>query len=78
MHEQAEIHHKNVQKLGQDMNLKSFGMEHIFREISLIYEAYQRNQRSVDQNINRLPLIVAHLLLNGMAIEAMNGDNSFI
>jgi hypothetical protein len=38
--EKAEIHQNEVRRLGAEMNNKSFGIEHLFREIALIYDCF--------------------------------------
>lgn len=55
----------------------SFGIEHLFREVSQMYEAVVSQDgapQDLQNRIIRLPQIAAQLLLDGFPIELMDGD----
>lgn len=62
-------------KLTQQLNEESFGLEHIFRELSLIW-TFNKQQRSTTY-VN-YPRLCAEQLMNGSSIELMDGDTSYI
>ena len=61
----------------QRINTESFGREHFFREIGLVYYFADKALRNSSKMENYLQ-VVADLMLQGYAIELMDGDNSFI
>ncbi|XP_061435665.1 uncharacterized protein LOC133360810 [Lethenteron reissneri] len=53
----------------------SLGQEHFFRELGHIYDLTQGDKKNyVDNNVNKLPRSYAELMINGHAIELLNGD----
>ena len=60
----------------------SFGLEHLFREVGQMFEAVMENKAQLEEaiqaQIDKLPDIVAHLLLAGHPFELMDGDASNI
>ena len=78
-----------VEKIRRDemnmLNIKlvnaSFGLEHLLREISQIYEAVVTKDDVPDilkNQIFRLPEIAAQLLVNGFPLELMDGDTAHV
>ena len=64
----------------KEISNSSFGLEHIFREISQIYEAMHHDGQ-LDKNDyfgDRLPELVANLIAHGMSFEIMDGEASNI
>lgn len=54
-------------------------MEHVYRELAQMYECTQElEEKRQDPLIMRLPFMISNLILNGVSIEVMDGDNSFI
>lgn len=67
------------------INIESFGLEHIFREFSLIWffgETYTTREKNLIKEFKDmfggLPMLCAEQLMNGTPIELMDGDTSFI
>ncbi len=56
--------------------MASFGIEHIFREFSQIYESCEKHQKNRTAKI--LPRLMAELFLMGQPLEIMDGDTSHI
>ena len=58
----------------------SLGLEHLFREVSQIYEAAIESNLQLNQltaaSVERLPEVAAKLLLRGQPLEIMDGDPS--
>ena len=61
----------------------SIGLEHFFREISQVYEtlAYVDqldSPQALEQNVMKLPHIMAKILMSGQNLEMMDGDASHL
>ena len=63
-------------KLTQQINEESFGLEHIFRELSLIWTFADEDKRQL--NFDHYPRLCAEQLMNGSSIKLMDGDTSYI
>ena len=67
--------------LNMELINASFGLEHMLREISQMYEAVI-SQEGVPQNLKnqifRLPEIAARLLVDGFPLELMDGDAAHV
>ena len=81
--EESEERDKKLVQLDQDLTHGSLGIEHFFREITLIYENMNTLKERIDnisvkrntENIfDFLTQAIADLLLDGTAIEIMDGD----
>ena len=69
-----DMHHLNLQ-----IQNASFGIEHLLREISQIYEVVALQEdapKEIKDNIVCLPQIAAQLLLQGFPLELLDGDAS--
>ena len=76
---------QNAQKPRLDKMLLagSLGLEHLFRELGQLYEAFMSVQGvsynpDTLQKFRQLPEIVAELMLQGQPIEIMDGDVSYM
>ncbi|KAI6653559.1 hypothetical protein LOD99_3454 [Oopsacas minuta] len=73
-------------KSARNLSKSSLGMEHIFRELSQVFEAYSsasaEQRKSLDQklpiDINNLPIFAANFLLQGYPLEILDGDVSHV
>ena len=68
-----------LKTLDKELINASFGLEHVLREVSQIYEAVaaQEDLANNPQNpVADLPMIVAELLCDGFPIEILDGDAS--
>ena len=74
--------HKEFMKAEANLSRNSFSLDHIFRELGQMYESMQECKMTVlndfHRNIEKLPDIVANLLLCGHPFELMDGDASNI
>ena len=56
----------------------SFGLEHLLREISQIYEAAVCESQKLQTQISHLPEMAAELLIDGYPLELMDGDAAHV
>ncbi|XP_017338939.1 interferon-induced very large GTPase 1-like [Ictalurus punctatus] len=72
----------NLEKLSQELNAVSFGLEHMMREMGQIYEASVSEEKSntgkEDGNLSYLPKLVAELMISGHPMELMDGDTAYV
>ena len=77
-----EIVSKELNAIVGRMADASLGVEHLCREMGQIYEAYvttaQTQPSSVHSMVLASPLLVANLIMQGMPLEIMDGDTSFV
>ena len=66
----------NVELLGNEKIKMSFGLEHLLRECGQIYECLKEVNQ--EQEHRELPIKIAQLLLKGIAIELMDGENAYV
>ncbi len=67
---------KNIKKLSEQFTIASFGIEHVFRELSQVYESYEyEDQRKA---VSSLPKLMADLFIMGYPLEIMDGDASHV
>ena len=73
---------ENIKELGERIYALSFGLEHVIREIGQIYECIMSSSSTSSDEIvelvNKLPLKVAELMLDGLPVELMDGDNTYV
>ncbi|XP_075779344.1 interferon-induced very large GTPase 1-like [Pelodiscus sinensis] len=66
-----------LEKLSNEINGSSLGLEHMLREVGQIYETLDAvNQK--DKDFATLPQIAAELMISGHPIELMDGDASYV
>ena len=79
----------HLDKMRQDLDVAerklagaSLGLEHLFREIGQVYEAAMESNLALKpetkDSLEKLPEIVAKLLLEGQSFELMDGDASCV
>ena len=66
---------KDIRLTGEKMVRNTFSLEHILRELALMYEYSNDANSNVAQH---LPMVAVKLLLNGLPIELLDGDASNI
>ncbi|XP_074845148.1 interferon-induced very large GTPase 1-like [Carettochelys insculpta] len=67
----------DLEKVSNDINASTIGLEHILREVAQIYEALDTFPQE-DQHFLELPQIAADLMASGYPIELMDGDVSYV
>ncbi|XP_036069235.1 interferon-induced very large GTPase 1-like isoform X2 [Oryzias melastigma] len=66
-----------LEQISQKLQAATFGLEHIFREMSQIYEAHQSLQRQTHCRHTewvKYPELAADLMISGHPMELMDGD----
>ena len=73
-----EIEMKKLKELKWWLEYSSIGLEHLFREVGQMYEAFAANEdvKNSNSKVKHLPHIVAHLLHDGLPLELLDGDAS--
>ena len=73
---------REIQALNTKLINASFGLEHLLREVSQVYEAVaEQKQASVSQkskHILCLPEVAAELMIEGYPLELMDGDAAHV
>ena len=66
----------------EELNLRlihaSFGLEHLLREISQIYEAQATRDTLPNTRVSCLPEVAAELMIEGYPLELMDGDAAHV
>ncbi|XP_077058243.1 interferon-induced very large GTPase 1-like [Siphateles boraxobius] len=74
--EQAEL-----ERISEDLQAAAFGLEHIMREISQIYEScssVQKNKKDLQFHFSSLPSLAAEMMISGFPLELMDGDAAHV
>ncbi|XP_017336406.1 interferon-induced very large GTPase 1-like [Ictalurus punctatus] len=73
---------KELEELSENLNAATFGLEHIFREMSQIHESFISVQTSKkgskEDNTSSLPKLAAELMKSGHPLELMDGDAAHV
>ncbi|XP_063797142.1 interferon-induced very large GTPase 1-like isoform X1 [Pseudophryne corroboree] len=67
---------KDLEKLSMKINMSTFGLEHILRELGQIYEALETISKV--KSFSHMPKIVANLMVSGYPVELMDGDAAHV
>ncbi|XP_026780250.3 interferon-induced very large GTPase 1 [Pangasianodon hypophthalmus] len=71
-----------LEELSEKLNAATFGLEHIFREMGQIYEAFisvqTHKKRSEEKTLTSLPKLAAELMKSGHPMELMDGDAAHV
>ncbi|XP_002942526.3 interferon-induced very large GTPase 1 [Xenopus tropicalis] len=67
----------HLEKLSGKINISTFGLEHILRELGQIYEALDTTNKK-DNIYFILPKIAANLMVSGYPVELMDGDAAHV
>ncbi|TRY85895.1 hypothetical protein DNTS_011917 [Danionella cerebrum] len=68
---------KKVKAISKQINSANFGLEHILRELSQIYEScsfVNKNKRDLPVHFSALPSFAAEMMVSGFPLELMDGD----
>ncbi|KAI2645435.1 Interferon-induced very large GTPase 1 [Labeo rohita] len=74
--EQAEL-----EKISEDLQATSFGVEHIMREIGQIYEScssVRKNKEDLQIDFSSLPSLAAEMMICGFPLKLMDGDAAHV
>ncbi|XP_073714041.1 interferon-induced very large GTPase 1-like, partial [Misgurnus anguillicaudatus] len=70
-----------LEKISEDLQASSFGLEHIIREIGQIYEScssVKKNKTDLQFNFSSLPSLAAEMMICGFPLELMDGDAAHV
>ncbi len=67
---------RKLKELSKQFTVASFGIEHLFRELSQIYESYENEDQR--KSVSHLPKLAADLFIMGYPLEIMDGDASHV
>ncbi|XP_067315808.1 interferon-induced very large GTPase 1 isoform X2 [Pseudorasbora parva] len=80
--DQLTAEQSQLEKLSEKLNVASFGLEHILREIGQIYESHismRKYKRSgCELGVQCLPRFAAELMISGYPLELMDGDAAHV
>ncbi|XP_073800044.1 interferon-induced very large GTPase 1 isoform X2 [Danio rerio] len=70
-----------LEKISKDLQAAAFGLEHIMREISQIYESCS-SVKEINKNLqvepSPLPSLAAEMMISGFPLELMDGDAAHV
>ncbi|XP_069055051.1 interferon-induced very large GTPase 1-like [Lepisosteus oculatus] len=71
---------KTAENISRELDASNFGLQHLLREVSQIYEALKMSPDMADekQYLTALPGIGAEMLIEGYPLELMDGDASYV
>ncbi|KAI2666915.1 Interferon-induced very large GTPase 1 [Labeo rohita] len=74
--EQAQL-----ERISEDLQAAAFGLEHIMREISQIYESclsIKKSKKDLQFHFSSLPSFAAEMMISGFPLELMDGDAAHV
>ncbi|XP_056308960.1 interferon-induced very large GTPase 1 [Danio aesculapii] len=74
--EQAEL-----ERISEDLQAATFGLEHIMRVIGQIYEScssVKENKKDLPFHFSSLPSVAAKMMISGFPLELMDGDAAHV
>ncbi|XP_067109564.1 interferon-induced very large GTPase 1-like [Osmerus mordax] len=74
--EQLANQQKELENISVELLAATFGLEHLFREIGQIYEAYASLGNA--EVVCNLPELAAELMISGHPVELMDGDAAHV
>ncbi|XP_040215038.1 interferon-induced very large GTPase 1-like [Rana temporaria] len=72
-----ETMERGLEELSVKIEVSTFGLEHILREIGQIYEALEQFPEK-DESFFKLPKVAANLMVSGYPLELMDGDAAHV
>ncbi|XP_059414970.1 interferon-induced very large GTPase 1-like [Carassius carassius] len=75
--EQLKAEQTELERISEELQAASFGLEHVMREIGQIYEScssVKKNKKDLQVHFSSLPSIAAEMMISGSPLELMDGD----
>ncbi|KAL6483796.1 hypothetical protein MHYP_G00086680 [Metynnis hypsauchen] len=69
---------EQLDKISEELAKVTFGLEHIFREMGQIYEAWATVPEEMGADVSAFPAVAADLLISGQPLELMDGDAAHV
>ncbi|KAA0706570.1 Interferon-induced very large GTPase 1 [Triplophysa tibetana] len=68
----------NLEKISEQINRTAFGLEHIMREVSQIYESWSSMKKDEGIHLSSLTSLAAEMMMSGFPLELMDGDAAHV
>ncbi|XP_051744915.1 interferon-induced very large GTPase 1-like isoform X2 [Ctenopharyngodon idella] len=79
--EQLKDEQTELERISEELQAATFGLEHIMREISQIYEScssVKKNKKDLQVHFSSLPRLAAEMMISGFPLELMDGDAAHV
>ncbi|CAM4298608.1 unnamed protein product [Leuciscus chuanchicus] len=79
--EEHKAKQRDLEKLSDDLQAATFGLEHIMREIGQIYEScssVKKQKKGLQFDFSSLPSLAAEMMISGFPLELMDGDAAHV
>ncbi len=79
--EQLMAEQTELERISEELQAASFGLEHIMREIGQIYEScssVKKNKKDLQVHFSSLPSLAAEMMISGFPLELMDGDAAHV
>ncbi|KAL0198758.1 hypothetical protein M9458_007298 [Cirrhinus mrigala] len=70
-----------LERISEELQAATFGLEHIMREIGQIYEScssVKKNKKDLEFHFSSLPSLAAGMMISGFPLELMDGDAAHV
>ncbi|XP_043085150.1 interferon-induced very large GTPase 1-like [Puntigrus tetrazona] len=74
---QLQNEQTQLEKIAEELQAATFGLEHIMRDIGQIYESclfVKKNKADLQVHFSSLPSLAAEMMISGFPMELMDGD----
>ncbi|KAL0152974.1 hypothetical protein M9458_051727 [Cirrhinus mrigala] len=78
---QLEAEQAELERISEELQDATFGVEHIMREIGQIYEScssVNKNKEDLQIDFSSLPSLAAEVMISGFPLELMDGDAAHV
>ncbi|XP_058626442.1 interferon-induced very large GTPase 1-like [Onychostoma macrolepis] len=79
--DQLKVEQTELEKISEELQAATFGLEHIMREIGQIYEScssVKKNKKNLQFNFSSLSNLAAEMMISGFPLELMDGDAAHV
>ncbi|XP_048039265.1 interferon-induced very large GTPase 1-like [Megalobrama amblycephala] len=79
--DQLKTEQTELERISDKLQAATFGLEHIMREISQIYEScssVKKNKKDLQVHFSSLPSLAAEMMISGFPLELMDGDAAHV
>ncbi|XP_016351177.1 interferon-induced very large GTPase 1-like [Sinocyclocheilus anshuiensis] len=79
--EQHKAKQNELEKISEELQAATFGVEHIMREIGQIYEScssVKKNKKDLKIHFSSLSSLAAEMMISGFPLELMDGDAAHV
>ncbi|KAK7175519.1 hypothetical protein R3I93_002437 [Phoxinus phoxinus] len=76
-----KVEQTDLERISEELQVASFGLEHIMREIGQIYEScssVKKNKKDLQVHFSSLPSLAAKMMISGFPLELMDGDAAHV